>query len=82
MKNFIETMRERAEEVYNVRKQHFESKLKCAIEETAEKGDRLAMMCVQGIHDSRNFTRYIAELGLKCELAYTNDSWYWYKVQF
>lgn len=82
MKEFIEEMRNKANEVYNARKPYFQKKLRSAMIESADKGDTIAMVCVQGCHDARNFERYIGEIGLTCEQSYINESWHWYKVEF
>lgn len=82
MEKFIEEMRKKVEEVYKSKKPYFESKIKAAISESAERGDKIAMVCVQGSHDANIFERYVVEIKLNCERIYVNGSWYWYKVIF
>lgn len=80
MNEFLKAKRKLADEIYNKKKPYYEEKLKTAISASAEKGNRTAIINIQGT--SEPFERYLQELNLERISKSYNYSWVSYVIKW
>ena len=80
MNEFLKAKREQADNIYNGKKPHYEERLKNAISASAEKGNRTAIINIQGAGEP--FERYLQELNLECISKSYNYSWVSYVIKW